>query len=348
VAAQAAAQEARPGGDWAPALEIIGGATQVCLACHIRPDGDALGSMLAVAHALTARGAAAGRPAQVVASFGDDPFQIPPILRFLPGTGLLSPPGAYPARPEVMVTFDASSADRLGLLEGPAAAAGELIVLDHHASSTRFGTLNLVDPAAPATAVLAYDLITGLGLPVTRDVAYGLYTGIVTDTGSFKYPGTTPRIHELAARLLSTGIDPGAVAAELWDRAPFGYLGLLSDVLGRAMLEPDAAGGRGLVWTTVSRADRAARGLPFDVTEPVIDVLRRTDEADVSVVFKETDEGVWLVSARSKGRTDVGRACTRAGGGGHALAAGFTAAGGVPAALAVLRAGLAGEAGCEP
>jgi len=119
-------------------------------------------------------------------------------------------------------------------------------------------------------------------------------------------------------------------------------------VLGRAVLEPAAAGGNGLVWTTVSGADRAAGGLPYDVTEPVIDVLRRTDEADVSVVFKETDDGVWLVSARSKGRTDVGRACTLAGGGGHAFAAGFTAAGGVQDALAVLRAGLAGEAGCSP
>jgi phosphoesterase RecJ-like protein len=247
-----------------------------------------------------------------------------------------------------MVTFDASSADRLGLLEGPAAAAGELIVLDHHASNTRFGTLHLVDAAAPATAVLAYDLITRLGLPVTRDVAYGLYTGIVTDTGSFKYPGTSPRIHELAAQLLRTGIDPSAVATELWDRAPFGYLGLLSLVLGRAVLETAAAGGHGLVWTTVSRADRAVYGLPYDVTEPVIDVLRRTDEADVSVVFKETDDGTWLVSARSKGKTDVGRACTLAGGGGHAFAAGFTAAGGVQDALAVLRAGLAGEAGCSP
>ena len=350
VAGQAAALAADNAADddWARAIEIIGSAAQVCLACHIRPDGDALGSMLAVAHALTARAAAGGRPAEVVASFGDRPFEIPPILRFLPGTGLLRPPEAYPARPEVMVTFDASSADRLGLLEGPAAAAGELIVLDHHASNTRFGTLHLVDAAAPATAVLAYDLITRLGLPVTRDVAYGLYTGIVTDTGSFKYPGTSPRIHELAAQLLRTGIDPSAVATELWDRAPFGYLGLLSLVLGRAVLEPAAAGGHGLVWTTVSRADRAVYGLPYDVTEPVIDVLRRTDEADVSVVFKETDDGAWLVSARSKGKTDVGRACTLAGGGGHAFAAGFTAAGGVQDALAVLRAGLAGEAGCSP
>jgi phosphoesterase RecJ-like protein len=339
------AEPAAPDGDWARVTAILSQAPQVCLACHVRPDGDALGSMLAMAHALRARGGPAG-PAQVIASFGDQPFEVPDILRFLPGTSLLSPPDAFPARPAVMVTFDASSLDRLGLLAAPAAAAGELIVLDHHASSTRFGSLHLVDPSAAATAVLVHALITRLGLPVTREVAYGLYAGIVTDTGSFKYPSTSPAVHELAADLLRAGIEPGAVALELWDRAPFGYLGLLSVVLGRAVLEPSAAAGHGLVWTTVSQADRAAWGLPFDVTEPVIDLLRRTNEADVAVVFKQTDDGQWLVSARSKGRTDVGAACTRAGGGGHAAAAGFTAAGDVPQALDLLRASLpAAQAG---
>jgi phosphoesterase RecJ-like protein len=324
--------------EWARVVEILDGAAEVCLACHVRPDADALGSMLAVAHALGTR---AGSPPRVIASFGDRPFEVPRILRFLPGTELLSPPEAYPDRPDIMMTFDAASADRLGLLEGPAARARELIVLDHHASNTRFGTRHLIDPSAAATAVLAYDLIGRLGVPVTRDIALGLYAGIVTDTGSFKYPATSPRIHEIAAELLRTGIEPGEVALELWDRAPFGYLGLLSEVLGRAVLEPDAAAGYGLVWTTISRADRAAHGLDYDAIEPVIDLLRRTNEADVSAVFKQTDDGQWLVSARSKGKVDVGRACTLAGGGGHAGAAGFTATGTVPDALVVLRRNLA-------
>ena len=132
-------------------------------------------------------------------------------------------------------------------------------------------------------------------------------------------------MHLLAARLLGTGIDPGEVAHELWDRAPFGYLGLLSAVLGRARLERAAAGGFGLVWTTVTRADRAAHGLPLEAAEPVIDVVRRTDEAEVAVVLKEADDGQWQVSARSKGAANVGRACVALGGGGHARAAGFTA-----------------------
>jgi bifunctional oligoribonuclease and PAP phosphatase NrnA len=326
--------------DWARAIEILGSAREICLACHIRPDGDALGSMLAVAHALRLRAGSSGQ--RIVASFGDQPFEIPKILRFLPGIDLLSAPDSYPARPQVMVTFDAASADRLGLLEACAVRAEELIVLDHHASNTRFGTLHLIDPAAAATAVLAYDLIAALGVPITRDIAFGLYAGIVTDTGSFKYATTSPRVHRIVAQLLATGIEPGAVALELWDRAPFGYLGMLSLVLGRAVLEPAAAAGHGLVWTTVSRADRAAYGLHYDVAESVIDLLRRTDEADVAVVFKESDDGQWMVSSRSKGKVDVGRACTRAGGGGHRSAAGFTAAGTVEEAMAGLREYLAG------
>ena len=155
--------------EWARAVKVIDGASQVCLACHVRPDADALGSMLAVVHALCGRpsirpDARPGEAPTVVASFGDDPFEVPAILRFLPGVELLSPPGRYPARPEVMVSFDAASIDRLGALSGPAAAAGELIVLDHHASNTRFGTINLVDPAAAATAVLAADLVNRLAI----------------------------------------------------------------------------------------------------------------------------------------------------------------------------------------
>ena len=320
--------------DWARALKVIDGADQVCLACHVRPDADALGSMLAVMHALRSR---PGRAPAVIASFGDVPFEVPAILRFLPGIELLSAPGQYPSRPEVMLSFDAASIDRLGALTGPAQSAGELIVLDHHASNTGFGTINLVDPGAAATAVLAAVLIGRLGIPLTEEIALGLYAGLVTDTGSFKFSATTPQVHELAARLLSTGIDPGIVSRELYDRAPFGYLGMLAAALQRAVLEPDVAAGLGLVWTTVTRADRAAASLPLDATESVIDELRRTDEAEVAVVLKEDDAGIWQVSTRSKAVIDVGKVCTALGGGGHARAAGFSFSGGAGEAIAAMR-----------
>jgi bifunctional oligoribonuclease and PAP phosphatase NrnA len=317
--------------EWNRAVKVIDGASQVCLACHVRPDADALGSMLAVLHALCSRlGSRPGRTPTLVASFGDEPFEVPAILRFLPGVELLSEPGSYPAEPEVMLSFDAASVDRLGALTGPATAAGELIVLDHHASNTRFGSINLVDPAAAATAVLAAELIDRLEIPLTEQIALGIYAGLVTDTGSFKFSATTPQVHELAARLLATGIDPATVSRELYDRAPFTYLHMLAAALKRAVLEPDVAAGQGMVWTTVTRADRARAGLSLDAAESVIDVVRRTDEAEVAVVLKEDDNGDWQVSMRSKSVVDVGQICTALGGGGHARAAGFSYSGDNP------------------
>jgi bifunctional oligoribonuclease and PAP phosphatase NrnA len=309
--------------EWALAVKAIDGARQVCLACHVRPDADALGSMLAVGTALST-----GRPGtQVIASFGDEPFEPPASLAFVPGQQLLVRPEQVPARPEVMICFDVSELSRLGLLAGPADAAGELIVVDHHASNPGFGSVNLIDPAAPASTVLAAELISRLGISLTADMALGLYAGLSADTGSFKF-SVTPQLHELAARLVATGIDASAVARELYDNAPFGYLQVLSAALGRAVLERQEAHGLGLVWTTVTRSDRAAAGnLPLAAADNVIDELRRTDTAEVAVVLKEDDRGDWQVSARSKTQVDVAAMCTALGGGGHVRAAGFTVAG---------------------
>jgi phosphoesterase RecJ-like protein len=316
--------------EWERAIASIEKAETVCLACHVCPDGDALGSMLAFAQALQA----VGKP--FTASFGDA-FVVPRILQFLPGLDLLTHPDDYPAEPDVMVTFDAASRDRLGTLAANARKAREVIVLDHHSSNTRFGTTHLVEPAAAATAAVAEQLVARLGVPLTHDIALDLYVGLVTDTGSFKYAATTPEVHALAGRLLATGIRPEAVAREVWDRAPFGYLPVLAAALGRATLEPEVADGLGMVWTTVTRADRTGYDLPYDLLESVIDVVRRTDEAEVAIVFKEDDEGAWQVSTRSKGRVDVGMACVALGGGGHPTAAGFTLHGEVEHAVTRLR-----------
>ena len=324
---------AGPGGHGGPAAELgrnraaalIHRADEVCLACHVVPDRDALGSMLALAQALRVLGK------RCLASFGE-PFDVPAILRFLPGQELLVDPGTVPAAPELMISLDAAGQARLGTLAGPAARADALIVIDHHASNTGFGGVRLVDPDAAATAVLVEELIRRLGVPLDRDIAQGLYAGLASDTGSFKYPCTTPEVHDLAGRLLTAGVRPEAVSRELWDRAPFGYLQVLAGALARARLERDAAGGRGLVWTTIARSDRDARDVHYDQLEGVIDQLRRTDEAEVAVVCKEDDRGEWYVSTRSKGSVDVGRACVELGGGGHRTAAAFTM-GGEPAAI---------------
>ncbi|WP_433253952.1 DHH family phosphoesterase [Streptosporangium sp. CA-135522] len=316
--------------DWDRAVGLISSAEEVALACHISPDGDALGSMLALGLALRAAGK------RVTASFGERRFRVPRLLGFLPGQELLAEPDYYPAVPELMVTFDVPIVDRLGTLIGNAVKARELIVVDHHPSNTEFGTLNLVDPGAAATAVLAEELIHRLGLPLDKAIATCLYAGLVTDTGSFRHSSTTSGVHLMAARLVATGLNPEEISRELWDRSPFGYLRVLGAVLDRVKLEPEV--GEGLVWTFVTRADRAAYGLPYDEVEGIIDVIRRTEEADVAVILKEDDDGAWQVSTRSKGAVDVSRVCAALGGGGHTKAAGFTSHLPVEQTMANLRA----------
>jgi bifunctional oligoribonuclease and PAP phosphatase NrnA len=288
------------------------------LCCHVSPDGDALGSALAVGLALTRLG---HRP---MVSFGDDPMVVPSTLAFLPGQELLVPAAEVPDQPELAVAFDTASADRLGLLAGPFARARHSVAVDHHPSYTGFAQIAVVDETAPATAVLAAGLIDRLGVPLDPEIATCLYTGLVTDTGSFRYAGTTPSTHALAARLLETGIRHDRISRDLWDTSSFGYLKVLAAALDRACLEPDVAHGLGLVWTVIPSAERDRHGVAMEEVEGVIDAVRKAAEAEVALVCKEDGAGEYKVSMRSKGRVDVSVFATALGGGGHRYAAGFT------------------------
>jgi phosphoesterase RecJ-like protein len=308
--------------EWSAALAAIGDAAEIALLCHVGPDGDALGSMIGLGIALRDRGT------RVVASYGTsagEAFAVPATYSFLPGLDLLVAPADFPADPQVLVTFDTGSLDRLGSLRDRVAAAGTSVVIDHHATNTRYGDVNLVDEAAAATAVVVVDLLDRLGLPLTADVAAPLYTGLVTDTGSFKYVATTPSVHELAARLLATGIRHDLISRAIWDTASLSYVRLLGAVCSRAQADPAAAGGLGLVWTTIRPEELEQHGLGLADVEGVIDVVRTAQEAEVAAVLKgEPGTGDVKVSLRSKGAIDVGALCVPLGGGGHRYAAGFT------------------------
>ena len=321
---------------WDTAVGLLAGADSVALACHVGPDGDALGSMLGLGAALRGLGK------DVVASWGGEPFAVPAAYSFLPALDLLVPPADFPVTPPLLVTLDTGSPDRLGSLADRVGSAGCTVVVDHHASNTLYGTVNLVDATAAATAVLVEQLLERLGAPLTPDVAVALYTGLVTDTGSFKYSATTPAVHELAARLLATGIRHDLISRAIYDTAPFAYLGLLGGVAARAELEPAAVGGLGLVWSTVPAEALAETGLGLADVEGVIDVVRTAREAEVAVVLKADPlEGGWKVSTRSKGAVDVGLVCTALGGGGHRFAAGYSSTRTADDVLAELRAALA-------
>src|SRR3712207_10599 len=159
-----------------------------------------------------------------------------------------------PTSPEVFVSLDAASPGRLGELAGLLAGAATSVVVDHHASNPGFGDVRVADPTAAATVVLLADLLDGLGVALGERRATCLYAGLAADTGSFRFGNTRPDTHGLAARLLATGIDHATISQRLFDTAPFGWLGLLSVVAGRAVLEAGAGGGLG--WTRSSPAPR--------------------------------------------------------------------------------------------
>jgi len=319
--------------DWDAAVAALTSGDKVLLLAHVSPDADALGSALAVGLALEARGV------DVVVSYGDDPFVLPRVLRSLPGQHLLVAPDSITAHP-VVASFDVSSIERLGVLRQAAESAATFIAVDHHASYTGFAPLPLVDVAAPATAVLALELVDRLGIELTIDIATAVYSGLVTDTGSFKYAGTTPGTHDVAARLMRTGMRHDVVARHIYDDEPFAALRLLGAALDRSVLEESAVGGLGLVWTVVSRDERDALELPLDAVERVIDVLRIATESEVACVLKQDDTGAWRVSMRSKGRIDVSQVAMDLGGGGHRYAAGFTGHGEPGEVLRSVRAAL--------
>lgn len=320
--------------DWQAARATIDNLPRdapILVACHVNPDGDALGSMLGFAFGLRQLGFT-----RVQASF-PTPFQVAEPLRFLPGLDLLVPPDQVVRAPALGMSFDAASPARLGELLGPLTAATDWIVVDHHASNSGFGTLPLIDAGAAATAVVAVGLLDRLGVGFDQPMATCLYVALATDTGSFKYDATTPETHTLAARLLAAGVRPAEVSRQVFDTRPYGALRLLADVLGRAELDPAGAGGRGLVVTHATLADLERHGQPAAVVESFIDVLRSTAEADVACLIKPVQPGEWAVSLRSKGATDVAAIAIGLGGGGHRLAAGFTGRGELADVVATVR-----------
>jgi phosphoesterase RecJ-like protein len=294
------------------AVEIIDGADSIAVACHLSPDGDALGSLLAVGLALKDRGI----PLQI--GWDDDPIALPAQYDFLPGGDLLLPASGF--RPaDVALAIDCASADRLGSLRERFEKSGTLVNLDHHASNTKFGALNIVDEHSASSAEIVVQLLARMGAEITPDIATCLYTGLVTDTGQFAYASVSPRSHATAGFLIQRGIRVDEIAQRLYESYPFVYLKILGRVLERATMERDPD----FVLSHLTQADLKEVGVTMDDTDDVIDTLRATRDCDVTVILKELEDGRWKGSFRSKGDTDVGAIATALGGGGHRLAAGF-------------------------
>ena len=301
--------------EWDKAVSAIVESSSVLLLAHVTPDADALGSALGLGLALESMGK------QVQVTVGEAGFTTPASLSFLPGTELIrTPEDLKPV--DLVISCDVSSDARLGTAKPILEAAPVSIAIDHHPSFTGFGTIHLVDPKAAATAEIILELIDRLELPITKDIAGAIYSGLTTDTGSFKYQSTTSHTLRTAARLVDTGIDSAKLSRLLFDDEPLAALVMMGEAVSRARLMPEVASGLGLVYTSISIEQRP--GLDELAVERVIEALRKTSEAEVAAVLKQADDGHWRVSLRSKTTVDVGSLANQLGGGGHKFASGYS------------------------
>jgi phosphoesterase RecJ-like protein len=184
--------------------------------------------------------------------------------------------------------------------------------------------------------MLVAELLDAWNKPIDPDVAHCIYAGLTTDTGSFRW--ASARALRLAARLVDIGVDNAAISRTVMDSHPFGWLPMLSRVLGSAQLVPDAVGGRGLVFAVVDNREWV-RARPEEV-ESIVDIVRTTQQAEVAAVFKEVDPQQWSVSMRAKNDVDLAAVASTFGGGGHRLAAGYSTTGSIADVVASLRAAL--------
>ncbi|MBA2337729.1 MAG: bifunctional oligoribonuclease/PAP phosphatase NrnA [Acidimicrobiia bacterium] len=282
---------------------------------HVGPDGDALGSMIALGRSARLSGREAW------STFGE-PFVVPHTLRFLDAEGLV-PPTRLPEAFDLLVVVDCAEASRLGSAAPLIERAGAVAVIDHHLTHQAFGDVAWIDPDAGATAQMVARVLTQLRWPVDRQVAEALYAGIVTDTGRFQYSSTSPEVHRIAADLLEAGVSPDRIGQHLFAEVPFGFLRLAATVLGRATLEPE----RSLVWSSLTAADLAAAGVTYEQADGLIDLIRIAEEAEVALLLRQLDATTTKGSLRSRGKIDVSTVAGILGGGGHRNASGFTATG---------------------
>ena len=293
----------------------IRSAKSILVASHLRPDADALGCTLAMTLFIRSLGLD-----QEVVAWNED--GCPEKFRYLPENHLLSTPAASPAKGrdfDLLIALDTSVNNRLGEVLDAAGSIGTSINIDHHVSNERYGALNYIDGAAPATGQILFDFFKSCHATITPAMAVNLYAAISTDTGSFQYRGTSPHTFEVAAELVRLGVKVAEISTAIYDSQPRRCLDLLRHALNQAVFsENDRA-----VSTTLTLADQAAMGLTAEDNEGLIDTLRAVDTVVCAVFFEELPEGKVRVSARSKDpRVDVCHICQAFGGGGHSLAAG--------------------------
>lgn len=293
---------------------------RVCLTTHVNPDGDGLGSEVALAHLLRARGLTVS-----ITNPTATPARFQFLFEELPGVDRSGEAVKEIRRSDVIVVLDISELGRLGMLAEAVRERGVPVAcIDHHVSP---GLLppgpRYVDPTASATGELVFEIAKANGWRLEQPAARGLYVALLTDTGGFRFSNTHPRTLRIAAELLETGLDPEAIYLDVYARAPEGRPRLLGEALQTLVVEPEI----GLAWVTIPPGAVERLGLTSDDLDGVVEYPRSVDGVRMALLFREVSAGRVKVSLRSVGNVDVAAFAKQFGGGGHTKAAGLAVVG---------------------
>lgn len=289
-------------------LREIKGRETFLITTHINPEGDAIGSSLALAIALSSIG-------KKVAVYTLDP--VPKSLKFLPSSGMVQQVKRVDHRFDAVIVVDCGDLERVGFLKNDNIPGDILINIDHHITNQGFGTLNLVEEAV-AAAELVYQIIKRLGIPITKDIAICIYTAVMTETGAFRYSNTTHQAFRIAEEMVGCGANPWVIAEHIYSGNSMGRVRLLGHILSNLNLSDD---GR-IAWITIREELYKETGTTKEDVEDFINFPRSIEGVEVAILFRESNHD-WKISLRSNGSVDVSDLALKFGGGGHSMAAGF-------------------------
>ena len=300
---------------------------------HVTPDGDALGCILALTHALRA----AGKDVTPLSVDG-----VPEIYRWLPGAEAIATDAEGPF--DLAILCDAATPDRVGDVGRLARTAGDTIVIDHHPTENTFGRVRVVNPRAAATGEIVYSLLRHMRLPFSKDIADCLLCAIVTDTGSFRFMNVTSSTFRVAAALMRYGACPACISELVFETRSLASLKLLGRALDSLQVTPD---GR-VSWSVLTAKDLADLGASDEDTEGIVTHVRAVRGTEVGALLRELPDGSIRVSLRSRRETDVSAIAQRFGGGGHVSAAGCTLKMSLGEAVTSILGALNADAGAVP
>lgn len=289
-------------------VSILQNSHKIAIAGHVSPDGDCLGSALALGLALRQLN-------KQVTWYVEEP--VPAVYEYLPGAEEYQKPDQ--ARFDVFVLVDCSDLGRVtpGIAD-MAQRCPKLVNIDHHISNKGFGHYQLVDAGAAATGEIIFRLLREMGVQLDLAIATNLYTAILTDTGNFKYENTTATTHLIVADLLMAGINPSWIARQIYDEMPYSYIQMLKVGLNKLQMSDDGK----VAWIALERDDLSKAGVTDEHTDGLINYARLIKGVEVAIMLRETLEATVKVSFRSKNFVDVNVLAAEFGGGGHAKAAG--------------------------